>query len=156
MPPGRVALSLLKSVCGGVVVVGQTEVMYLKVPPADVSVDHPGQKAVPPESMIVQSLIKDGCSVGMSTRSLGKLIQEERSSVNKVKDMRLVAVDCVADPSFGEAFVNGILESKQYVVNKYGQFEEAYDNFEKTISTMPLKGKDDFLRKHMLQFIKNL
>ena len=52
------ALSLLKSVCGGVVVVGQTEVMYLKVPPADVSVDHPGQKAVPPESMIVQSLIR--------------------------------------------------------------------------------------------------
>ena len=93
----------------------------------------------------------------MSSRALGQLIPESgQEGVSRVQDFKLVAIDCVADPSFPKAFVNGILESKQYVVNKYGQFEEAYDNFEKIIATMPLKNKDEFLRKHMLQFIKSL
>jgi hypothetical protein len=110
-----------------------------------------------PTGLIVRSLINDGVRVGMSSRALGQLIPESgNEGVNRVKDFKLVAIDCVADPSFPKAFVNGILESKQYVVNKYGQFEEAYDNFEKTISNMPLKGKDEFLRTNMLKFIKGL
>jgi len=110
-----------------------------------------------PTGMIVRALINDGVRVGMSSRALGQLIPESgQEGVSRVQDFKLVAIDCVADPSFPKAFVNGILESKQYVVNKYGQFEEAYDNFEKTISNMPLKNKDEFLRKHMLQFINSL
>ena len=110
-----------------------------------------------PTGLIVRSLINDGVRVGMSSRALGQLIPENnREGVNRVKDFKLVAIDCVADPSFPKAFVNGILESKQYVVNKYGQFEEAYDTFEKTLSNMPLKNRDEFLRTNMLKFIKSL
>jgi hypothetical protein len=110
-----------------------------------------------PTGLIVRSLINDGVRVGMSSRALGQLIPENnREGVNRVKDFKLVAIDCVADPSFPKAFVNGILESKQYVVNKYGQFEEKYDNFEKTLANMPLKNRDDFLRTNMLKFIKSL
>ena len=110
-----------------------------------------------PTGLIVRSLINDGVRVGMSSRALGQLIPENnREGVNRVKDFKLVAIDCVADPSFPKAFVNGILESKQYVVNKYGQFEEAYDTFEKTLSNMPLKNRNEFLRTNMLKFIKSL
>jgi|TARA_B110000908_G_C10248261_1_gene450195 hypothetical protein len=110
-----------------------------------------------PTGLIVRSLINDGVRVGMSSRALGQLIPESgQEGISRVQDFKLVAIDCVADPSFPKAFVNGILESKQYVVNAYGQFEEAYDKFEKTIATMPLKNKDQFLREHMLQFIKSL
>ncbi len=110
-----------------------------------------------PTGLIVRSLINDGVRVGMSSRALGQLIPENnREGVNRVKDFKLVAIDCVADPSFPKAFVNGILESKQYVVNKYGQYEEAYERFEKTLSSMPLKNRDDFLRTNMLKFIKSL
>lgn len=109
-----------------------------------------------PTGMIVQSLIKDGCSVGMSTRSLGKLINEEGTGVNKVKDMRLVAVDCVADPSFGEAFVNGILENKQFILDNYGQYVEAYENFERGISTLPKNDVDSYIRNNIVEFINNL
>lgn len=109
-----------------------------------------------PTGLIVQSLIKDGCSVGMSTRSLGKLIQEEGTGVNKVKDMRLVAIDCVADPSFGEAFVNGILESKQYILDNYGQYVEAYENFEKGIATLPKNDVDNYIKASVLEFINTL
>jgi hypothetical protein len=49
----------------------------------------------------------------MSSRALGTL--EESSDHSTVKNMKLVAIDCVADPSYPKAFVNGILESKQWV-----------------------------------------
>ena len=110
-----------------------------------------------PTGLIVRSLINDGVRVGMSSRALGQLIPESgQDGVNRVKDFKLVAIDCVADPSFPKAFVNGILESKQYVVNKYGQFEEMYDNFEKSLQTLPKKNTDDFLKENILKFIKSL
>ncbi len=110
-----------------------------------------------PTGLIVRSLINDGVRVGMSSRALGQLIPESgNDGVNRVKDFKLVAIDCVADPSFPKAFVNGILESKQYVVNRYGQYEEMYDNFERTISSLPKKDTDSFLRENILKFIKSL
>jgi len=110
-----------------------------------------------PTGLIVRSLINDGVRVGMSSRALGQLIPESgQDGVSRVQDFKLVAIDCVADPSFPKAFVNGILESKQYVVNAYGQFEEAYDTFEKNISTMPLKNKDAFLKENIIKFLKTL
>jgi hypothetical protein len=113
--------------------------------------------STPTTGLIVRSLINDGVRVGMSSRALGQLIPESgQDGVSRVQDFKLVAIDCVADPSFPKAFVNGILESKQYVVNAYGQFEEAYDIFEKNISTMPLKNKDAFLKENIIKFLKTL
>ena len=109
-----------------------------------------------PTGMIVKSLIRDGCSVGMSTRALGKLVQCEDTGVNRVQDMRLVAVDCVADPSFGEAFVNGILESKQYVLDTYGQYVEAFESFERGISNLPKKDVEDYIKSEVFSFITAL
>jgi hypothetical protein len=108
-----------------------------------------------PTGLIVRSLIDDGVKVGMSTRGLGQLVAES-NGINRVKDFRLVAIDCVADPSFPKAFVNGILESKQYVLNVDGSFEERYESFERNISKLPLKNKDEFLRKAVLDFINKL
>ena len=59
-----------------------------------------------PCGQIVRSLINDGVKVGMSSRALGTL--EESKNHNTVKNMKLVAIDCVADPSYPKAFVNGI------------------------------------------------
>ena len=110
-----------------------------------------------PSGMIVQSLIKDGCSVGMSTRSLGKLVQcEDNSEISKVQDMRLVAVDCVADPSFGEAFVNGILESKQYVLDNYGQYVEAYETFEGSLTSLPRTDVESYIKENILTFLDKI
>lgn len=110
-----------------------------------------------PSGMVVQSLIRDGCSVGMSTRSLGKLVPMEGSSdVSRVKDMRLVAIDCVADPSFGEAFVNGILESKQYVLDSYGQYVEAYENLELGLSNLPKKDIEQHIKNNILTFLESI
>lgn len=108
-----------------------------------------------PTGLIVRSLIEDGVRIGVSTRGLGQLVAES-NGVNRVKDFRLVAVDVVADPSFDKAFVNGILESKQYVLEADGSFAELYDKFEKGINTLPLKNKDEYLRQTILSFINKL
>ena len=108
-----------------------------------------------PTGLIVRSLIEDGVRIGVSTRGLGQLVAES-NGVNRVKDFRLVAVDVVADPSFDKAFVNGILESKQYVLEADGSFAELYDKFEKGISTLPNKNKDEYLRQTILSFINKL
>lgn len=106
-----------------------------------------------PCGQIVRSLINDGVKVGMSSRALGTL--EESRGHNVVRNMRLVAVDCVADPSFPKAFVNGILESKQWVLADSGKYEEAYDKFEKEIGKLPMKDVDVYLREQILKFIRN-
>jgi len=108
-----------------------------------------------PTGLIVRSLIEDGVKIGVSTRGLGQLVAES-NGVNRVKDFRLVAVDVVADPSFDKAFVNGILESKQYVLEADGSFAELYDKFEKGISSLPNKNKDEYLRQTILSFINKL
>lgn len=108
-----------------------------------------------PMGMLLRSLINDGVKVGMSTRALGSL-EEDASRGNVVKNMHLVAIDAVADPSYPKAFVNGILESKSWVLNKNGDFQELYEDFEKTISHLPKKEVNAFLKEQIIKFINSL
>lgn len=110
-----------------------------------------------PCGRIVESLIKDGVKVGMSTRSLGKLT-EETDGINKVGDMRLVAVDCVADPSCTDAFVNGILENKQWICDNDGKFVPVYENMEQNLATLPKNTAElkTYLTEQIVQFINKL
>lgn len=108
-----------------------------------------------PMGQIVRSLINDGVKVGMSSRALGKL-NEESSGVNRVTDMRLIAIDCVADPSCPKAFVNGILESKQFVLNTRGELEEIYDRFESAIGKLPVREVQTYLKEQIISFFKFL
>jgi len=108
-----------------------------------------------PMGQIVRSLINDGVKVGMSSRALGKL-NEESGGVNRVTDMRLVAVDCVADPSCPKAFVNGILESKQFVVAANGELEEIYNKFENSLRNLPRKDMQVYLKEQLITFFKFL
>lgn len=107
-----------------------------------------------PMGQILRSLINDGVKVGVSTRALGSL--KESNDFNLVQNMYLVAIDAVADPSYPKAFVNGILESKSFVVDQEGRYEEMYDNFEKTISKLPIKDVDSYLRESVIKFINSL
>ena len=107
-----------------------------------------------PCGKIVEGLIQDGVQVGVSSRALGKLTPcEGKSDVNRVSEMKLIAIDCVADPSFPKAFVNGILESKQFIMQENGTFEEVYENFEKGIASLPKREVEAYLKEQVLTFI---
>jgi hypothetical protein len=108
-----------------------------------------------PTGQIVRSLINDGVKVGMSSRALGQL-SEQGGGVNRVNEMRLIAVDCVADPSCSKAFVNGILESKQFIVREDGKFEELYDAFESKLRNLPKHDVQAYLKEQVVGFLKFL
>lgn len=107
-----------------------------------------------PTGQILRALINDGVKVGMSTRALGQLM--ENNDYNLVQNMHLVAIDAVADPSYPKAFVNGILESKTYVVEQDGSFGEVYENFEKSLKTIPKHDIESYLRKQIIKFINSI
>jgi hypothetical protein len=108
-----------------------------------------------PNGHIVRALINDGVKVGMSSRALGQL-EEGAEGKNIVKNFRLISVDCVADPSFPKAFVNGILESKQWVLGESGQFEEVYADFENKISKLPKKEVENYLKESIMDFLNKI
>ena len=68
-----------------------------------------------PYGKIVKGLIDEGAQLGVSSRGMGSL--EQRGGVNYVgKDFYLAtAADIVADPSAPDAFVEGIMENKEWV-----------------------------------------
>ena len=68
----------------------------------------------PPYGKIVKDLVKQGVKIGVSSRGMGSLKQV--NGVNEVQeDFNLAAVDIVADPSAPNAFVEGIMEGKEWV-----------------------------------------
>ena len=107
-----------------------------------------------PMGKIVENLITDGVKVGMSSRALGKL--NEEGGTNVVEDMKLVAIDCVADPSCPKAYVNGILESKQWILNKDGDILEAYEQLESGLATLPKKEVETYIKEQVLSFINKI
>lgn len=70
-----------------------------------------------PYGKIVKSLIDEGAQVGVSSRGLGSLV--EKNGISQVQDdfMLATAADIVADPSAPDAFVEGIMEGKEWVYN---------------------------------------
>ena len=108
-----------------------------------------------PCGQIVKSLINDGVKVGMSSRALGQLT-EEKNGINRVSDMKLVAIDCVSDPSCPKAFVDGILENKNFIITSDGTYEETYDKFEKSLDTLPRRELDVYLRQQVLDFLNKI
>jgi hypothetical protein len=68
-----------------------------------------------PMGRIVRELIDEGANLGVSSRGLGSL--KEKNGINEVQDdfMLATAADIVADPSAPDAYVQGIMEGKEWV-----------------------------------------
>jgi len=104
-----------------------------------------------PNGKIVKNLLESGVRLGVSSRGLGS-VKTNKSGVNEVQnDFVLSTVDIVSDPSAPEAFVNGIMEGKEFSLT--GELE--YDirkEINNTLSKRLDKKKIDLFQK----FIKNL
>lgn len=77
-----------------------------------------------PMGSIAKNLLREGVQLGVSSRGVGSL--ESKGGSNYVRDdfMLTTAADIVADPSAPDAFVNGIMEGKEWIWNN-GAFKEA-------------------------------
>jgi hypothetical protein len=67
-----------------------------------------------PMGKIVKNLIDEGAQLGVSTRGMGSL--KAKNGYQEVQeDFMLAAIDIVADPSAPNAFVNGIMEGREWM-----------------------------------------
>jgi hypothetical protein len=107
-----------------------------------------------PNGDIFGVLIENGARMGMSSRGVGVL-----SESKEVTKFKIVAFDVVTNPSGPGCFVNGILESKNYMVNQHGDIMEmAYVNLEQSIKTLPKHSdeKKQLIYEAFQKFMKDI
>jgi len=95
-----------------------------------------------PMGKIASSLIEEGVKLGVSSRGIGSL-KQTREGVNIVGDdfMLATAADIVADPSAPDAFVEGIMEGKEWIWDG-GILREKYaEQTQKTINSLVVQRK---------------
>jgi hypothetical protein len=107
-----------------------------------------------PMGNIARNLIENEVRLGVSTRGLGSL-KANKQGVNEVQDdFHLVTVDIVADPSAPDAFVQGIMESAEWILEngvwKAVQVEQAQKVIKKSskaeLKEAKLRVFESFLR----------
>lgn len=85
-----------------------------------------------PTGRIAQALLEGGVKLGVSSRGLGTLNEDDNVTVND--DYQLVCVDIVGDPSALSAYVNGIVENKEYIIQGDTIVERAVENLEDSLA----------------------
>jgi hypothetical protein len=108
-----------------------------------------------PMGKIAKSLLDGGATLGVSSRGMGSL--KEVNGVNMVQDdyYLATAADIVADPSAPGAFVQGIMEGKEWVwdngivreVDIVGYYSEMQKARSKQIEEISLKIFENFMSK---------
>ena len=111
-----------------------------------------------PMGKIASSLVEEGVKLGVSSRGIGSL-KQTREGVNIVGDdfMLATAADIVADPSAPDAFVEGIMEGKDWVWDG-GVLREKYaEKTYATINTLVDQKKLDEQKLDLFnQFLQNI
>ena len=90
-----------------------------------------------PMGKIAKSLIDEGVKLGVSSRGVGSLSQTNEGHKIVGEDFQLAtAADIVADPSAPDAFVNGIMEGKEWIWEGGSLREELAEKTGKRINTL--------------------
>ena len=87
-----------------------------------------------PMGKIAQSLLDEGVKLGVSSRGIGSLIKKEGCNIVGDDFMLATAADIVADPSAPDAFVEGIMEGKEWIWNNGNIHESKLDDIKKRIN----------------------
>jgi len=109
-----------------------------------------------PYGKIVKGLIDEGAQLGVSSRGMGSLIN--RNGVNYVKDdfYLATAADIVADPSAPDAFVEGIMESKEWIWENGVLKEKDIESWKNHIRAARQRSLEEAKLKVFESFLKKL
>ena len=108
-----------------------------------------------PMGNIAKNLLGEGVQLGVSSRGMGSIQKSEDCSIVADDFMLTTAADIVADPSAPDAFVNGIMEGREWVWDNGILKESKVDKYQRYINGAPrreleertLKVFEDFLGK---------
>ena len=109
-----------------------------------------------PQGALAKNLINEGVKLGVSSRGMGSL--EEKNGANYVRDdfMLATAADIVADPSAPDAFVDGIMEGKEWVWDNGILKESAVAEIKQEIDTATLINLQERKISAFAAFLKSL
>ena len=106
-----------------------------------------------PNGNIAKALLEEGVKLGVSSRGMGSIDKREDCGVVMDDFMLATAADIVADPSAPDAFVNGIMEGKEWAWDngilketKVAKYQRYMDNAtRKNLEERTLTVFNDFL-----------
>ena len=94
-----------------------------------------------PMGKIAESLLKEGVCLGVSSRGIGSLRENNKGYKEVGEDFMLAtAADIVADPSAPDAFVQGIMEGKEWIWDGGMLREKVAENTKRRINTLVDEG----------------
>jgi len=109
-----------------------------------------------PYGKIVKSLIDEGAQLGVSSRGMGSIMQSGGANVVKDDFYLATAADIVADPSAPDAFVEGIMENKEWVWNNGVLIEKDIEAWKNEINSAKSRALAEAKAKVFANFLKNL
>jgi hypothetical protein len=110
-----------------------------------------------PYGQIVKNFIDSGVNLGVSSRGMGSLVQAKEGYNIVQDDFRLAtAADIVADPSAPGAFVQGIMENKEWLFVEGRYVECDIDNAKRQIRTASSKQIEEVALHLFENFLRKL
>ena len=109
-----------------------------------------------PMGNIAKNLVDEGVKLGVSSRGLGSI--KENNGIKVVCDdfMLATAADIVADPSAPDAFVNGIMEGKEWIYNNGSVQEQTVEQIKKRIDNAALNQMEQVKLSAFNQYMQSL
>ena len=109
-----------------------------------------------PMGKIAKSLLGEGVQLGVSSRGMGSIDKKEDASYVMDDFMLATAADIVADPSAPDAFVNGIMEGREWVWNNGILKETEVAKYQSYVSKSTHKNLEERTLKVFEHFLSGL
>ena len=109
-----------------------------------------------PYGKIVKNLIDEGAKLGVSSRGMGTLVHKD--GANHVKDdfYLATAADIVADPSAPNAFVEGVMEGREWVWNNGNIKEQDISALKMQIESAKKSQREDVNARVFQEFLSKI
>ncbi len=109
-----------------------------------------------PNGKIAKTLLGEGVKLGVSSRGMGTLDKQEDVAYVMDDFMLATAADIVADPSAPDAFVNGIMEGKEWVWSNGILKEQTVDKYQQAIKSASKSELEEKTLKVFEHFLSSL
>ena len=109
-----------------------------------------------PMGEIVKTLMDEGAKLGVSSRGMGSLDQKNGANYVREDFYLATAADIVADPSAPNAFVEGIMEGKEWVWNNGSLVEAELERAKQRINERVRKRQVNENALEFISFLKKL
>ena len=108
-----------------------------------------------PMGNIAKSLLDEGVKLGVSSRGLGSIKEENGLKIVADDFMLATAADIVADPSAPDAFVNGIMEGREWVYAGGAIHEQTIDQIKGRIKNAAQNQMEEIKLSAFQQLLKS-